>query len=487
MITPTLDEAKKLSEGCTILPIALEIFADRKTPIEILRNIRKQGEYCFILESVNGSDSWGRYSFIGYKPVINIYGTDDSVSVINGFNKTELKQDPVTVIRELISRYKSPRIPYLPPFTGGFAGYFSYDFALHFIPGLKLRSVNNEGFRDFHLMLIDKLIVFDNFRQKIYIVVNIPAENLESSYIKGAAELKEMERMILDKAVYPDEEHPICGEFTPGFTEEQFKKMVESIKSHIIEGDIFQAVISNRFKAPFKGSLMNTYRILRTINPSPYMVFMCLDDMEIACSSPETLVTLRNGEVSSFPLAGSCPRGETEEEDAALIEAALNDKKELAEHDMLVDLARNDIGKVSRFGSVHVREYRQIKMFSRISHISSRVTGVAKEGIDALDAIAAALPAGTLSGAPKKRACEIIDESEGFKRGVYGGAIGYIDFTGNMDMCIGIRMAVLKDEIVYVQAGAGIVAESEPDKEYRETLNKAGAVMEALKSCGEVQ
>ena len=486
MIKPTLQEAKKISTGCTIVPIALEIFSDQKTPIEILRNIKKQGDYWYILESVNGGDSWGRYSFLGYKPVMAVYGTGDSITLKYGINETKTKGNAVGIIREMISKYKSPRLPYLPPFTGGLVGYFAYDFVQNFIPGLTLNAINDTGFRDFHLMLTDKVIVFDHFKQKIYIIINVSTENLESSYINGVAELKDIEKMILDSAVNHKEESSLLGEFSPSFTEETFKKMVETVKKHIGEGDIFQAVISNRFKAPFNGSLMNMYRILRTINPSPYMVYMRLNDIEIACSSPETLVALQDGEISSFPLAGTCPRGTTEEEDAALIKALLQDEKELSEHDMLVDLARNDIGKVSRFGSVKIREYRQIKRFSHVSHISSHVTGRINEETDALDIISAAFPAGTLSGAPKKRACEIIDKVEGLKRGLYGGAIGYIDFAGNMDMCIAIRMAVLKNEYVYVQSGAGIVADSIPEKEYNETLNKAQAIMEALKNCGEV-
>ena len=483
MIIPSPEEAKKLSRGCTLVPIALEIFSDQKTPIDILRNIRRHGGSCFILESVNGGEGWGRYTFLGYEPVMSVCGTGDSVVFKKGVTETKEERNAMEVVRELVAKYKSVRNPDLPPFTGGFVGYFAYDFVRHCIPGLKPLARNDEGFRDFHLMFIDKVIAFDHFKQKIYIIVNIPSENVGNDYIKSVEKLKDIERMIL-AGPQPAEEPSFCGEFSAHFTESDFKKMVSDVKSHIFEGDIFQAVVSNRFKAPFWGSLLNVYRTLRTINPSPYMVYMRLDDMEIACSSPETLATLRDGVVSSFPLAGTCPRGKTEEEDAALIEALLHDEKELAEHDMLVDLARNDVGKVSRFGSVKVCEYRQIKRFSHVSHISSHVTGELREGADALDVITATLPAGTLSGAPKKRACEIIDEAESTKRGVYGGAIGYIDFAGNMDMCIGIRMAVLKEGNVYVQAGAGIVADSVPEKEYIETHNKAKAVMKALKEGG---
>ena len=381
----------------------------------------------------------------------------------------------------MLSGYKSPRIPYLPPFTGGLVGYFSYDFAQHFIHGLKLNASDDEGFMDFSLMLIDKVIAFDHFRQKIYLIVNVLAKDIETSYISGVESLKDMERLVL-QASAGAEPPSVCGKFTAAFSEEKFASMVDTVKRHIYEGDIFQAVISNRFTAPFSGDLLQTYRILRTTNPSPYMVYMRLGDLEIACASPETLVSLRDGEVTSFPLAGTCPRGKTAEEDRALEKELLNDEKELSEHDMLVDLARNDIGKVCRFGSVNVSEYREIKRFSHVSHISSRVAGHLREGLDAIDVIAAALPAGTLSGAPKKRACEIIDSVEGIKRGVYGGCMGYIDFAGNMDMCITIRMAVLKNGKVFVQSGAGIVADSVPEKEYHETQNKAGAVMDALRA-----
>ena len=486
MIRPSREEAKNLAKHGTIVPIALEILSDRKTPIEVLRNIKQQSSDWFILESVNGGDGWGRYSFLGHNPFMSIFGSGDTVTIKTETNEISNKQDALEAIRKLISRYKSPSIPYLPPFTGGFIGYFAYDFAKHLVPGLAINASDENNFHDFHLMLIDKVIAFDHFRQKIYLIVNIATENIDDNYTAGIAELQDIEKMILKTSADIEEAPSVCGEFSSLFTSESWKSVVEKVQHHIMEGDIFQAVISNRFKAPFEGSLMNTYRLLRTTNPSPYMVHMRLGDTEIACASPETLVSCRNGEISSFPLAGTCLRGKTEEEDAALTEALLHDEKELAEHDMLVDLARNDIGKVSQFGSVTVREYRQIKKFSHVSHISSRVTGKLKEGADALDAIAATLPSGTLSGAPKKRACEIIDAAEKTKRGVYGGALGYIDFAGNMDMCIGIRMAVLKGGNVFVQAGSGIVADSIPEKEYLETNNKARAVMDALKNSGEV-
>jgi len=484
MIVPSLDEARKLVGESTMIPISTEIFSDLRTPIEILKKIRGQSDKWYILESVNGGDSWGRYTFLGYKPVLSVHGTDDTITVRSGSSESVSKENPVEFLRKMISQYKSPHIPYLPPFTGGFIGYFAYDFVRYFIPGLKLNVDNAEGFRDFHLMMMDKVIAFDHFKQKIHLIVNIGTDNIERNYSEGVKTLEEMRDIILNADGPSVETHSVCHSFTPAFTEESFGKMVEKVKHHIIEGDIFQAVISNRFKAPFEGDLLNTYRTLRTMNPSPYMVYMRLDDLEIACASPETLVSLKDGEVSVFPLAGTCPRGKTDEEDKRLIDELLHNEKELAEHDMLVDLARNDVGKVCQFGSVGVCEYRQIKRFSHVSHIGSRVSGKLRDGVEAIDVIAAAFPAGTLSGAPKKRACEIIDDAEGVKRGPYGGAIGYIDFAGNMDVCIGIRMAVLKDGNVFVQTGAGIVADSIPENEYQETLNKAKAIMNALKNSG---
>ena len=298
--------------------------------------------------------------------------------------------------------------------------------------------------------------------------------------------MHQIEKIILSPATLNEQSPEACGEFSSLFSQKEFEGKINTIKNHIIQGDIFQAVLSNRFTAPFSGDLLGTYRRLRTINPSPYMVYMRLDDMEIACASPETLISLKNGEISSFPLAGTCRRGKTSKENTEFINRLLQDEKELAEHDMLVDLARNDIGRVSRFGSVRVDEYRKVKQFSHVNHISSHVTGQLNHDADALDVISAALPAGTLSGAPKKRAIQIIDKAEGVKRGVYGGGIGYIDFTGNTDFCIGIRMAVLKQGRVHVQSGAGIVADSVASKEYEEIQNKAKAIILALQNNLEV-
>lgn len=480
MFTPTLEEAKQLSAGHTILPMAMELFSDRKTSVEILKNLQNKSRYFFILESVSQQESWGRYSFLGYSPSRLITCTDGVITEHSSLTvKEQQDMEPLTYLRSVLAQYSSPKIPGLPPFTGGLVGSFAYDLVKYVIPGLKLKAENQESFPDFTLMLVDRVIAFDHFKQKIYMIVNVETKNLEENYIKGIATLKDMEQLLFESGG-PEPESPRCGAFSPLYTEEEFSEKVERIRHHIREGDIFQAVISNCFSAECEGSLLQTYRILRTTNPSPYMVYLHMDDMEIVCASPETLVTLRDGTLSSYPLAGTRPRGTNEAEDRQLAKELLSDPKELSEHDMLVDLARNDLGKISDFGTVTVEEHRNIKRLAHVQHIASRVTGKISPEMDALDAIAATLPAGTLSGAPKKRACEIIDELEGRKRGPYGGAMGYLDFTGNMDLCIGIRMAVLKNGKVSVQAGAGIVADSVAAREYEEIQNKAKAVLTAL-------
>jgi anthranilate synthase component 1 len=372
----------------------------------------------------------------------------------------------------------------MPPFTGGFVGYFAYEYFRHSEPALKLTEHDSVGFNDFRLMLFEKVLAFDNFRQKTYLIVNIKTDNLEQNYISGVTTLKDMEKLFLTDA--PD--LPQAGaalNFQPSFTKEKFCEAVLKAKKYIFEGDIFQCVPSIRFHSEYGDDLLPAYRVLRTTNPSAYMFYLKFKDIQLAGASPETLISLKNGVVNTYPLAGTCKRLANEKETNALIEKLLKDEKELAEHDMLVDLGRNDLGKVCEFGSVKVEEYRTVKKLSHVCHIASKVTGILSDKYDALDVIAAALPAGTLSGAPKKRACEIIDEIEGEKRGAYGGAVGYIDFAGNMDFCIGIRMAVLKDRKVCVQAGAGIVYDSVPEKEYEECVSKAEAMMSALKTACE--
>lgn len=336
-------------------------------------------------------------------------------------------------------------------------------------------------------MLFDKVIAFDNVRQKIIIIVNMPLNDIEVGYNKAVVELNQLIRLLRSGQKKDEPGGKLLGKAEALFNREQYCEMVQKAKHYIHEGDIFQVVLSNRLSAPFEGSLLNTYRVLRTINPSPYMFYFAGADVEVAGASPETLVKLENGILHTFPLAGTRPRGRTEKEDKKLEAELLSDEKELAEHNMLVDLGRNDLGKISRFGTVEVEKLHSIERYSHVMHIGSTVRGEIRGEYDALDAIEAVLPAGTLSGAPKIRACQIISELENNKRGIYGGAIGYIDFTGNMDTCIAIRIAYKKNGRVFVRSGAGIVADSIPEKEYEECLNKAGAVLKALELAQEAE
>ena len=329
-------------------------------------------------------------------------------------------------------------------------------------------------------MLFDKVIAFDNVKQKIILIVNMKLDNIEVNYNKAVLELHRLKDLLRNGEKLKEKSGKLLGEVTPLFDKERYCEMVEKAKRYIYEGDIFQIVLSNRLSASFEGSLFHTYRILRTINPSPYMFYFSGTDVEVAGASPETLVKLENGILHTFPLAGTRPRGKTEQEDIALEKELLCDEKELAEHNMLVDLGRNDLGKISKFGTVEVEKLHSIERFSHVMHIGSTVRGEIREDKDALDAIEAVLPAGTLSGAPKIRACQLIGQLENNKRGIYGGAIGYIDFTGNMDTCIAIRIAYKKNGKVFVRSGAGIVADSDPEKEFEECLNKAKASLKAL-------
>lgn len=487
MIKPSMEEARGYCGDYQSIPISLELFSDIKTPIEVLKILKATGKMCYLLESVEGGEKWGRYSFLGFDPTLTVSCLDGEVVVKNGKIKDILADDPRTVLREILAQWKSPKLDFLPVFTGGFVGYISYDFVKYTETNLVLENDNAENFDDMNLMLFDKVIAYDHLRQKIVVIVNIKTDNFEANYIDGVIALKEIEALIKNGSSTVAFRGQVTSAYRSLFSNEYYCEMVEKTREHIVQGDIFQAVISNRLEADFEGDLLSAYRVLRTVNPSPYMFYIDFDAIQVAGASPETLVSLKNSRLSTFPIAGTCPRGETPEQDEALIAELLKDEKELSEHNMLVDLGRNDLGKVSEFGSVKVETYQEVVRYSHVSHISSTVTGRLKDGLDQLDALGAVLPAGTLSGAPKKRAIEIINALEGQKRGVYGGAVGYIDFSGNMDMCIAIRMAVRKNDKVYVSAGAGIVADSIPENEFNESRNKARAMFEALDRAQEVE
>ena len=485
-IQPTLDEVKTTAAAgrYDVLPVSCEILADICTPIEALKILKNVSTHCYLLESAQPSEKWGRYTFLGLDPKMEI-------TCQNGRMKageiTFETQNPSQVLREILAQYKSPRFAYLPTFTGGLVGYFAYDYLGYSEPKARTKAQDTENFKDVDLMLFDQVIAFDNLRQKIVLIVNMPLQpdTLETNYNKAVLRLNRLAQLLQTGTQKQEPAGRLLDEPKPLFDKTAYCRMVEKAKHAIREGEIFQIVLSNRLAAPFEGSLLGAYRMLRTINPSPYMFYFSGTDVEVAGASPETLVKLEDGVLHTFPLAGTRPRGKTDEEDRALEAELLADEKELAEHNMLVDLGRNDLGRVSRFGTVEVEKLHSIERYSHVMHIGSTVRGVLRPECDALDAIEAVLPAGTLSGAPKIRACQLIGELENNKRGIYGGAIGYIDFTGNMDTCIAIRIAYKKNGQVFVRSGAGIVADSVPEKEYQECINKAQAVVSALRQAQE--
>ena len=465
-----------------VLPLSCELLSDFTTPIEVMKVLKNVSTHCFLLESAQANEQWGRYTFLGYDPKLEITCVDGELKAGHLTVKTD---NPSDYLRQILSDYKSPMFEELPPFTGGLVGYFSYDFINYSEPTVKRDTENDEAFKDIDLMLFDKVIAFDSMKQKLILIVNIRLEHYETEFNRAVKELEQLAELLKSGEKLEEPAGAMTGAVTSYFSKEAYCDMVTKAKKYIHEGDIFQIVLSNRLSVPYEGSLFHTYRILRTINPSPYMFYFSGTDVEVAGASPETLVKLQNGILHTFPLAGTRRRGKTKEEDKALEEELLKDEKELAEHNMLVDLGRNDLGRVCQFGSVEVEKLHSIERFSHVMHIGSTVRGVIRDDKDALDAIEAVLPAGTLSGAPKLRACQLIGELEKNKRGIYGGAIGYIDFAGNMDTCIAIRIAYKKNGQVFVRSGAGIVADSDPEKEYMECMNKARSCLIALELAGE--
>ena len=458
----TLEEISKAAASGAFrkIPVSREIYSDIRTPVETLKVLQGVSSHCYMLESVEDKKQWGRYTFLGYDPSLELTCVNGNLTITADAAEMKKVEDipeshkeqlptgqirltaktahPGAVIKTLIEKNKSPKIATLPTFTGGLVGYFSYDYIKYSEPILKLDAEDQEHFKDVDLMLFDKVIAYDNYRQKIVLMLNIETENLEENYEKAVQELEKMEELIRFGKPAETKAGHLKSEFRPLFDEKAYCEKVEQVKHYIHEGDLFQLVLSNRLEADFEGSLLDTYRVLRTTNPSPYMFYFSSDDVEIA------------------------------------------DEKERAEHNMLVDLGRNDLGKICDFGTVEVEKYMSIERYSHVMHIGSTVKGQLRKDKTAVDAIDSVLPAGTLSGAPKLRACQIINELENNKRGIYGGAIGYLDFTGNMDTCIAIRLAFKKNGKVFVRSGAGIVADSVPEKEHQECINKAKAVMVAL-------
>ncbi|MEJ2214942.1 MAG: anthranilate synthase component I [Gammaproteobacteria bacterium] len=473
-----------VEQGYNRIPIVCDVLADLETPLSVYLKLANNS-YSYLFESVQGGEKWGRYSIIGLKSneIIKITGNKVQIEVNSEIISVETVPDPLKYIEDLQKSFKVADIDDLPRFSGGLVGYFGYDTIRYIEPKLaNCPSPDPIGNPDILLMISDEVVVFDNLSGRMYVVVHARpdrGDTFESS--------QQRLRDIIDRINQPLQPQPSGpgkqvseSDFVSGFTESGFKQAVDRIKQYILDGDCMQVVISQRLSVPYSASPLDLYRALRSLNPSPYMYFLNLKDFQIVGSSPEILVRLEDEKVTVRPIAGTRRRGYTEEEDMAMESELLADPKELAEHLMLIDLGRNDTGRVAEIGSVKLTDKMIVERYSHVMHIVSNVEGKLKKNMNAMDVLRATFPAGTVSGAPKIRAMEIIDELEPVKRGVYSGAVGYLSWKGNMDTAIAIRTAVLKDGMLHMQAGAGIVADSIPDLEWKETMNKSRAVFKAV-------
>ena len=484
MYSPDFPTFKHLAGQGALIPVYREIMADMDTPVTAFRKI-DDGRYSFLLESIEGGEKWARYTFLGSSPSTVVRSRGNIVEVLTEGRETQhlLTEDPLTVVRDILARYSPVQIEGLPRFFGGAVGYFGYDMVRHFerLPTDKPAVI---GAWDSLFVITDTIVIFDTMAQKIKVVSNAHLEegvSPEAAYAKATAKIEALIRQLrspLPPTAPTVATHPVS--FASNITREQFEQAVLSAKEYVRAGDIIQVVLSQRFSGDVSVDPFDIYRVLRTLNPSPYMFFLRCDDTLVVGASPEVMVRKEGDRVELRPIAGTRPRGKTPEEDEKLKQELLADPKERAEHVMLVDLGRNDLGRVCRTGTVKVSELMVVERYSHVMHIVSNVCGELNRGMDAFDLVRATFPAGTLSGAPKVRAMQIIDELEPVRREIYGGAVGYVSFSGNMDLAIAIRTLVVKDGTFHLQAGAGIVADSDPAAEYQETINKAMAVVKAI-------
>ena len=486
MFKPSLEEFKKKTKSGNLIPVYKEILADLDTPVSAYMKIRG-GEYSFLLESIEGGEKWARYCFLGCDPSVVVITKGRTLTLIEN-GKREQRQiesgSPLSAVKEILARYQPVHSAGLPRFSGGAVGFVSYDM-VRFFEDLPEQTVDDLDVPDSQFIITDTMLVFDNVSQTIKIVSNafVEGDDLDAVYentIQKISALEEKLKTPLARGSAPEEEVESPLSFESNIEEGNFKQAVKRIKEYILEGDAIQVVLSQRLKFAINCNPFDIYRALRTVNPSPYMYYLEFDELQVVGSSPEVLVRLEDDKVEVRPIAGTRKRGQNEEEDRELEKDLLQDKKELAEHIMLVDLGRNDLGRVSEISSVVVDEQFTIERYSHVMHIVSNVKGILKKGLDCFDVLAAAFPAGTLSGAPKIRAMEIIDELEPTRRGLYGGAVGYISFSGNMDTAIAIRTLLIKDKTAYLGVGAGIVADSVPQSEFEETMNKGRALLKAI-------
>lgn len=486
----TKTEFESLKKNYNVIPLYKEIIADLDTPVGAFVKLNKKPS--FLLESVVGGEKWGRYSIIGVNPCILITTKEKNVKLIK-FNKTLIYDNinPFQFLKDFYKDFKVYQDANLPRFFAGMVGYISYDTVKLFekVPDMGKPSLDMP---DIFLMIPEIVLIFDNLRQSIKIVYNSMVEK-DIKYEEAQAKIDEIIQVLKNHQderfrtylSFPKAEFNSLKEFSSNFTKEEFINIVQRAKDYIYNGDVIQVVLSQRFETDLTRDPFDIYRSLRIINPSPYMFYIDTGDSYLIGSSPEILVRVEDRKITVRPIAGTRPRGKTEHEDIELERQLLSDEKEKAEHIMLVDLGRNDVGRVAVVGSVNVTELMSIERYSHVMHIVSNVEGKLRKGLDIFDVFMSCFPAGTVTGAPKVRAMQIIEELETVKRGVYAGAIGYFSFTGNMDMCIGIRMLVVKDGKIYIQAGAGIVADSVPENEYNETVSKATAMLKAVNFLGE--
>ena len=480
---PDYEEFKRLSKGGKMVSISLEIDGDIETPISLFKKLCKEKK-AFLLESVEGGSKWGRYSYIGRNPFIEIIAYDDNITIIKDDEIINRRGDALNVLQEIMDEYKMISVEGMEDFIGGAVGFIGYDLIKN-ICGVE--NINKDSIKtpDLHLLITKDIIIYDHLKQKIKIVTNVKIENsLKEIYEEGLLKLQSIKKEILKTKFSPEKETKVTFEeikYTSNETKENFMEKVLKAKEYIKNEEILQVVLSQRFDFNTKINPFRAYRELRTLNPSPYMYYIDFGFYHVVGSSPEILVKVNKDKVETCPIAGTRPRGKSLEEDERYEKDLLKDKKERAEHLMLVDLSKEDIGKIVEEGTVKVDQFMKIQKYSHVMHIVSHVIGKMKKDLNAYDALRVCAPAGTVSGAPKVRALEIIEEFENEKRGIYAGAIGYLGFNGNMDTCIAIRTIVFKDNMAYIQAGAGIVADSNPESEYEETLNKARALMECIR------
>src|SRR5262245_12959247 len=483
-VRPARDEIAALASRGNVVPVYREILADLDTPVSAFLKIHR-GPYGFLLESVEGGEKWARYSFLGTEParVIRIRGRTLEIETPGGGTETRAVDDPLDALRGILREYRPVAVPGLPRFAGGAVGQVGYDMVRSF-ERLPVRAADDLGLPDACLLLAESLLVFDNVAQKILVVSHAHVDGTQSpqaAYDAAVARIDALVERLRGPLEEPRGVEGAPGEVRSNFTQEAYEGAVRRAKEYIRAGDVIQVVLAQRFELPLAAPPLNVYRCLRTVNPSPYHFFLALGDHALAGASPEVMVRVEDGDVTVRPIAGTRPRGTIEREDATLAVELAADPKEVAEHVMLLDLGRNDVGRVAATGSVEVTERFVIERYSHVMHLVSNVRGRLAPGRDAFDALRATFPAGTLSGAPKIRAMEIIEELEPVRRGVYGGAVGYFAFSGAMDTAITIRSALFRGGRVYVQAGAGIVADSDPEAEHRECVNKARALIQAVR------